>query len=496
MTLASALTGITPVMQLRPVFLSLGIMVMLLGLAMIPSALVDIARQRAEWPSFALSAFVTGFFGLCLYILARGGDMRTGTRETFLLVVVIWIVLPLFAAIPFLSSGMGFTDAMFESISGLTTTGATVLTGLDNLPPGLLLWRAILQWIGGIGIIVTAIAILPQLGVGGMQLFALESSDHSAKFLSRIRDIAIQMSLVYLILTVVCAILYVQTGMTPFNAIAHAMTTLSAGGYSTHDASLSQYNETATPWVAIVFMFVAGLPFVLLARALFRAEPKYLLSNSELRLFAGLIAVFTAILMAQHAVSGFARFDNSLQALRDTLFNVISVMTGTGYKNAPYDTWGDPALAAFLIIMFLGGCAGSAACGLKMLRLELSAKAVLAHAQKMTFQRRLAPVRFNGRTVSETDLQSVMVFVFLYLMTFVVSAVLLAVLGNDMLTSISGAATSVSNVGPGLGPVIGPDGTFQTLSTASKWVCAIAMLLGRLEFVPLFALLTRRFWWG
>ena len=483
-------------MQLRPVFLSLGIMIMLLGGAMVPSAMVDAALGRPEWPIFTLSAFVTGFFGLCLYILARGGDMRTGTRETFLLVVVIWVVLPAFAAIPFLSSGMDFTDAMFESISGLTTTGATVLTGLDNLPPGFLLWRAILQWIGGIGIIVTAIAILPQLGVGGMQLFALESSDHSGKFLTRIRDIAAQMSLIYLLLTLSCAILYMQTGMTPFNAIAHAMTTLAAGGYSTHDASFRVYNDTAAPWVAIIFMFSAGLPFVLLARAMFKGEPKFLLTNSELRLFAGLIAGFTGLIMLLHASGGFAMFDNSFQALRDTLFNVISVMTGTGYANAEYDTWGDPALAAFLVLMFLGGCAGSAACGLKMLRIELSAKAVLAHAQKMTLRRRLAPVRFNGRPVSEDDLQSVMVFVFLYLMTFVVATVLLTVLGNDALTAISGAATSVSNVGPGLGPVIGPNGTFQTLSDASKWVCAAAMLLGRLEFVPLFAILTRRYWSG
>lgn len=469
-------------------------MIMLLGGAMVPCALVDIAGGREEWPVFAISAFASFLIGLSLYILARGDPPRTGQREAFLLTVSVWVILPLMAAVPFLASGMTFTNAMFESISGLTTTGATVMTGLDNQPPGFLLWRAILQWIGGIGIIVTAIAILPQLRVGGMQLFQLESSDQAGKFLARVRDIAMSVGLVYVAFTLVCAILYANTGMNTFNAITHSMTTMAAGGYSTHDNSFTNYDEQGAPWVAIAFMSVAGLPFSLLAAAIYSGRPMILVRDPEIRLFFGLILFFTLAMCAYHALAAPERFDSLLLGVRDTLFNVISVMTGTGYALGNYGDWGGPPEAAFLVLTFLGGCAGSAACGIKMFRLELSAKAVLAHAQKMVMRRRLAPVRHKGRVVSEDVLQSVMVFVFLYLATFLVAASLLSVIGLDPITAISGAATSVSNVGPGLGPVIGPNGTFQTLPDAAKWVCAIAMLLGRLEFVPVFAVLTRRFW--
>ncbi|MEO0815739.1 MAG: TrkH family potassium uptake protein [Pseudomonadota bacterium] len=481
-------------MEFRPLLLALGIMIMLLGGAMVPCAIVDILGERPEWPVFAASAFASFILGLSLYTLARGEPPRTGQREAFLLTVSVWVILPLMAAVPFLASGMTFTNAMFESISGLTTTGSTVLTGLDSLPPGLLLWRAILQWIGGIGIIVTAIAILPQLRVGGMQLFQLESSDQSGKFFARVSDIAKSVGLVYVALTLICAALYANTGLEGFNAITHAMTTMAAGGYSTHDASFGQYDHRAAPWVAIVFMFIAGLPFSLLAAAIYSRRPWILFQDPEIRLFFGLILFFVIAILAYHALAAPDRFDSPLLAARATLFNVTSVMTGTGYALGDYGRWGGPPEAAFLVLTFLGGCAGSAACGIKMFRLELSAKAVLAHAQKMVMRRRLAPVRHKGRVVSEDVLQSVMVFVFLYLSTFLVAAMLLSILGEDPITAISGAATSVSNVGPGLGAKIGPNGTFQTLSDAGKWVCAIAMLLGRLEFVPVFAVLTRRFW--
>ncbi|MEL6661678.1 MAG: TrkH family potassium uptake protein [Pseudomonadota bacterium] len=481
-------------MEFRPLLLALGIMIMLLGGAMVPCALVDIADERAEWPVFAISAFASILLGLSLYVLARGEPPRTGQREAFLLIVLVWSVLPLIAAIPFVASQMTFTDAMFESISGLTTTGSTVITGLDSLPPGLLLWRAILQWIGGIGIIVTAIAILPQLRVGGMQLFQLESSDQAGKFFARVSDIAKSVGLVYLGLTVLCAVLYANTGLPTFHAITHAMTTMAAGGYSTHDASFAQYQEYAAPWVAIVFMMIAGLPFSLLATAFTTGRLGALFRDPEIRLFVGLILFFTSAIVCYHALAAPERFDSPALALRSTLFNVTSVMTGTGYALGNYGAWGGPPEAAFLVLTFLGGCAGSAACGIKMFRLELSGKAILAHAQKMVMRRRLAPVRHRGRSVSEDVLQSVMVFVFLYLTTFLVAAMLLSLMGLDPITAISGAATSVSNVGPGLGPTIGPNGTFQTLPDAAKWVCALAMLLGRLEFVPVFAVLTRRFW--
>lgn len=468
---------------------------MLLGAAMIPCALMDYADERSESHVFAVSSFGSIFVGACLWILSREHDQRTSQREAFLLTILVWLFLPLIATIPFLASGMSFTDASFESVSGMTTTGATVLTGLDDRARGLLLWRSILQWIGGIGIIVTAIAILPQLRVGGMQLFELESSDMSGKFLPRITDIATQLGFTYLILSAICALLYSLSGMSWFDAIAHSMTTMSAGGYSTHDASFAFFNGTPAPYVATVFMFIAGLPFSLLAMMIFAGRISPILKDPQPRIYLALILVLTSVVVIYHqSVGAPAVFDGTGHAIRDALFNIISIMTGTGYATAAYDTWGDPVMVLFLGATFLGGCAGSAACGLKMFRLEISMKAILAYSRRMVRPHRRSPVRYGGRPVDEDTLQSVMVFMFLYFVTFLVAAALLALSGLDPITAISGAAASVSNVGPGLGSTIGPSGTFQTIPDFAKWICLTAMLLGRLEFVAVFVVLTRRFW--
>lgn len=483
-------------MQLRPVFLALGIMTMLLGAAMIPCALMDMADERPEAHVFAVSSFGSMLLGACLWVLSRGAETeRTGQREAFLLTVLVWVFLPLVAAIPFVSSGMDFTDAFFESVSGITTTGATVLTGLDDRARGFLLWRAILQWIGGIGIIVTAIAILPQLRVGGMQLFELESSDMSGKFLPRITDIATQLGYTYLIISAICALLYSLSGMNWFDAITHSMTTMSAGGYSTHDASFGYFSDTPAPYVATFFMFVAGLPFSLLAMLMFAGRIKPLFSDPQPRLYLGMALFFSIVIVTYHEAVVHPRiFDDWLHAFQEALFNIISVMTGTGYASAPYDTWGEPVMVLFLGATFVGGCAGSAACGLKMFRLEISAKAILAYSQRMTHPHRRAPVRYGGKPVDEDTLQSVMVFMFLYFASFLIAAAMLALTGLDPITAISGSATTISNVGPGLGPVIGPSGTFQTLPDIAKWICIFNMLLGRLEFVAVFVVITRRFW--
>ena len=484
-------------MQLRPIFLAIGIMTILLGVAMIPCALMDFADKRPESHVFAVSAFGSIFIGACLWILSRGGDQRTGQREAFLLTVMAWVFLPAIAAIPFVASGMSITDASFETISGMTTTGATVLTGLDDLPRGLLLWRAIIQWVGGIGIIVAAIAILPQLRVGGMQLFQLESSDISGKFLPRITDIAAYLGFTYLIISSLCALLYFLAGMSWFDAVTHAMTTMSAGGFSTHDASFGYFNDTPAAWIAAPFMMFAGLPFSLMAMLVLQGRPMPLLKDPQPRFYFMLAAVLTFIVTVYYeTVIDTADVDPLLNGLKTCLFNVVSVMTGTGYASAPYDTWGQPMMALFLCITFVGGCAGSAAGGLKMFRLEITAKALIAYSHKMTMPHRRTPVRYGGRTLDEETLQSVMVFLFLFISTFMIAAALLSLCGLNAMEAISASATSVSNVGPGLGERIGPSSTFQTLPDAAKWICAIAMLLGRLEFISVFVVLTRRFWQG
>ena len=483
-------------MQIRSIFLAAGTMTLLLGLAMVPSALIDIADGQESWAVFSLSAFGSIFFGACLVLMAGREQGASGPKEAFLLTVLVWVVLPMIGAIPFMFSGYSLTDSVFESVSGLTTTGSTVFSGLDNMARGLLLWRSILQWIGGIGIIVTAIAILPMLRVGGMQLFQIESSDVSGKFLPRVTEIAAQTGIVYLVLSVLCGLLYNINGMNTFDSVAHAMTTMSAGGYSTHDNGLAFFGNGVTS-VAILFMILAGLPFasfVMLARG----EPRPFLRDSQPRIYLGIMIVATLILLAYNSDygSGAAVFENEGDALRHTAFSVVATMTGTGYTNANYAAWGPGSTAIFLILMFLGGCAGSAACGLKIFRLEIAARAIIAHVQRMVSPNRLAPVRYNGRVVEEDTIQSVLVFVFLYMATFMVTAVLLGLTGLDGVTAISGAASAVSNVGPGLGSVIGPVGSYQSLPDMAKWICSIAMLLGRLEFIAVFVVLTPRFWRG
>ena len=484
-------------MQMRPVLFAVGLMSVMVGIAMIPSALIDYFDGSEQWPVFAMSSFGSIFIGACLAIMSRGDEDRTGQREAFLLTVLVWLVLPAIGTIPLVASGMSLTDGMFESMSGLTTTGATVLTGLDDLPRGLLLWRAILQWIGGIGIIVTALAILPGLRVGGMQILQIESSDVSGKFLPRVTEIAMQTGIVYLLATSLCAILYFVSGMVPFDAIAHAMTTLSAGGYSTHDASFGFYADTPAIYVAIVFMIVAGLPFSLLVLTILHGRFRAILRDPQPRLFISFAIFFSVLIVGYHELEiSPASFETRVQGFREAFFNIISIMTGTGYASASYDLWGEPIIIIFLLSMFLGGCAGSAACGIKMFRIEITIKAIFAYAQRMIRPHSVAPVRYGGRVVDGDTLQSVMVFVFLYIATFMVGAVLLSLTGLDPLTAISGAATTVSNVGPGLGPMIGPDGTFQQLGDAAKWVCISLMLLGRLEFIAVFVVLSRRFWKG
>jgi len=380
---------------MRPVILAVGIMTALLGAAMIPCALVDLFYEEEDWAIFAISGFSAMFIGICLAILSGGSAPRTGPREAFLLTVLIWVVLPAIAAIPFVASDMTVTDAWFESVSGLTTTGSTILTGLDAMPRGLLLWRAILQWIGGIGIIVTAIAILPMLRVGGMQLFQLESSDTSGKFMPRVGEIAAQTGIVYLVLSLLCAFLYFTNGMTPFDSIAHAMTTMAAGGYSTHDESMAYFGNGAIS-VSILFMIFAGLPFATFVLML-RGDAAAMLKEPQVRLFIMLIVGFTTVmLIGTQAGAGTVSFSDGEEALRTTLFNVVSVMTGTGYAVGNYDLWGDGARSLFLVLMFLGGCAGSAACGLKMFRLQISGRAVLAYTRRMVSPHRLAPVKYGS----------------------------------------------------------------------------------------------------
>jgi trk system potassium uptake protein TrkH len=366
------------------------------------------------------------------------------------------------------------------------------MTGIEDYPRGLILWRALLQWIGGIGIIVTAIAILPTLQIGGMQLFHLESSDTSDKFLPRIGEIATQTALVYLGLTIICGALYMNTGMSDFDAITMSMTTVATGGFAVSDASFAPYVAGGADIVCIFFMCFCSLPFAVMVLTL-HGDFKAFIRDPQIRVWLGL-ALAATIIMTLYIANQTDLEVGDEGALRVAAFNVVSILSGTGYGTADFAAWGAFPGTLFVLLMFLGGTAGSASCGLKTFRVHIAAKDIMAYTKNMIRPNQVSPVRYNGKRVKDETLQSIMVFMFLYLASFGILACGLSLTGLDPVTAISAAAASISNVGPGLGEIVGPAGTFEPLSDIAKWMCMFAMLLGRLELISVFVILSPAFW--
>lgn len=479
--------------DIRPITLVVGFLLCVLAVAMLIPAAIDLSVGDDDWLNFFASSAVTLFVGVALTLTSRGFEFSLKVRQAFLLVVAIWVTIPAFGALPFVFSELrlSYTDAFFESMSGITTTGSTVIVGLDAAPPGLLLWRALLQWMGGIGIIVMAFSILPMLRVGGMQLFRMESSDTADKALPRAAQIAAYVGGIYVILTVVCMFAYIVAGMGAFDALAHAMTTIATGGYSTRDLSIGAFGSAGVDYVAVVFMTMSALPFVLYLRAV-RGHGRALITDGQVRTFLVIVAVAIAI-MTLYLISTQPSV-TAAQALRLAAFNVVSVITGTGYATSDYALWGSFALGTFFFLMFVGGCAGSTTCGIKVFRFQ-----VLYALAKSQFRKLLAPhgmyvATFNGNPIPDSVAESVMGFFFMFVVCFVLLSLGLGFLGLDMLTAISGAATAIANVGPGLGPVIGPAGSFASLPDAAKWLLALGMLIGRLELFTVLILLSPAFW--
>ena len=480
------------VRDFRPVLFVVGILLITLSLAMALPAVADGATANPDWRVFLAASVFTLFVGACLALANRSRDTRLTVRQAFVLTTVSWVVVAAFAALPFAFSdlNLSYADAYFEAMSGLTTTGSTVIVGLDAAPPGILLWRALLQWLGGIGIIVTAIAILPMLRIGGMQLFRTESSDSSGKVLPRAAQIAGTVGLIYLLLTVSNGLAYWGAGMTPFEAVCHAMTTIATGGYSTSDASLGHFRSDAIEGIATVYMVLGSLPFVLYLQAV-RGNAGALLRDTQVRWFFGLVLFFLLALAGwQMAANGAAATD----AFREAAFNGISVLTGTGYSTADFSAWGSFALPVFTLLMFIGGCTGATTGGVKVFRIQVLAATALVQIRQLIQPRGVFLTKFNRRPIPESVPPAVMGFFFLFMVSFGVIAMGLALMGLDYVTSISGAATALANVGPGLGPTIGPSGTFQPLPEPAKWLLSFAMLLGRLELFTVLVLFVPRFW--
>ncbi len=477
----------------KPVLFVTGLLLCGLAVLMLLPAGADVIVANSDWRTFVLSSSFTGFVGVSLTLASRDDrPLQLDLRQVFLLTSVSWLFLAAFGALPFtnLTIQLNYADAFFEAISGLTTTGSTVLVGLDTMPPGILLWRSLLQWLGGVGIIVMAILVLPFLRVGGMQLFRAESSERSAKVVARPAQLVAYIVLIYFALTAACAIAYRASGMTSFDAINHAMTTLSTGGYSTHDVSFSAFTSPATHWIGTIFMVTGALPFVAYIRTMQRwREPIW--RDRQVRALVGSLVVFSVSASAWYAVSSGVSFP---EALRLTAFNVTSIVTTTGYASADYQTWGALATGMFFFLTFVGGCTGSTSGAIKVFRYQVLLIVARSYLLNLLRPNSVIVARYQQRALPDDIAPSVLAFIFIYLASVAVLTLGLSAFQLDFLTSVSGAATALGNVGPGLGPIIGPAGNFSSLPDGAKWLLSAGMLLGRLELFTVLVLFQREFW--
>lgn len=481
-------------MDFRPIFLVVGILLTTLAIGMCVPAVVDALLDNPDWQVFAVSAAVTLFVGVALVLTCRTARFRLSVRQAFVITTVSWLAITLFAALPFAFSALAlsFTDSFFEAMSGITTTGSTVITGLDAAPPGILLWRGILQWLGGLGIIVMAIAVLPMLGVGGMQMFRIEAFETGEKLMPRAAQISAALSFIYVLITGLCALALAMAGMTGLEAVVHAMTTIATGGYSTSDSSIGHFDSALIDVIIIIGMVIGSLPFAHYLRVA-QGDSGALMRDSQVRWF---FAVLGSAILATTVFLWSNSDYGPLSALRYAAFNVTSVMTGTGYATTDFWLWGGFAGPIFFYIMFIGGCTGSTTCGIKIFRFQ-----VLWAATNTQFHHLLSPhgvfiPYYNNRPIPDAVITSVLSFFFIYGVCFAVLAMGLGMLGLDFVTAVSSAATAISNVGPGLGPIVGPAGNFQSLPDAAKWLLSAGMLLGRLELFTVLMLFTPALWRG
>ena len=466
----------------------------MLGLALLMIVPCILAWQMGspDLKSFLISEAATIATAILLMVTRREARPDLRVREMFLLTNLAWLMVSAFGALPFvLSHTVGsFTDAIFESVSGVTTTGATVLTGLDSLPKDILLWRSMMQWIGGLGIIALGTAVLPFLRIGGMRLFKTESSDLSDKALPRTRRILSRLLLVYVLLSLACMLAYWATGMNLFDAINHAMTTVSTGGYSTHDQSIAFFDSSLIEIVALVFMLLAAVPFMLYL-PLLTGHARPLLRDGQVHSMLGIYAAVAALCLAWLLATD--QFEAGI-AIREAVFSVVSIATTTGYVSADYTGWGSFAIVLFFFLTFIGGCSGSTSGGIKIFRFKIAFVTLRETVRRLLHPSATFSRSSQGQPLTDDIMASVMAFSLMFAVTVGVAATLLAALGNDFITSFSAAATATANVGPGIGDVVGPSHNFATFSDPSKWIICAAMLFGRLEIFTVLILLTPAFW--
>jgi len=478
--------------DIRPIGYVNGILVAFLGAVMALPMLLDLYDGNGHWFVFAEAGVITVLAGGFIALACSNGKSEgLDIQKTFLLTTTVWVALPFFGALPFYfgATQASIVDAFFEAVSGLTTTGSTVFSGLETLPRGLLLWRGILQWLGGIGIIVVAMVFLPELRVGGMQVFRAEAFDTMGKILPRATAIAAQISGIYVFITLACFTAYLAVGLDIFDAFVHALTTVSTGGFSNYDASFGTFSGPAE-YVATAFMLLAALPFVRYVQMI-NGNMFAIFSDSQVRSFLIVIAVLVGM-TSFVLVSVFPHHHE--QALREALFNIVSIISGTGYASVDYMAWGGFLISMFFFIGLIGGCAGSTACSVKIFRYQIMLASIKSQLQRIHSPNGVFVPRFDGRPISEDVLNSVMSFFVIFFVSLGGLAILLGMTGLDFVTALSGAATAIANIGPGLGDTIGPAGNFSQLNDVAKWLLIAGMLVGRLELMAVYILFTIKFW--
>ena len=476
----------------KTVFFIIGTLLIVLGLFMLVPYWVQIFYEENSH-SFLSSSFITILIGTLFVLANLQEDYQLNLKQTFLFSTLAWVAIASFGALPFIFSDINFSlsDSFFESMSGITTTGSTVITNLETSPKSILVWRAIMQWLGGVGIIVMAITVLPLLKVGGMQLFKIESSDKPEKILPRTSQIAFIIISTYLVLTFFCAFFYKVLGVSLFDSIAHAMTTIATGGFSTHNDSIGFFNNSNIEIVATIFIILGSIPFITYLKFI-KGNKKIFFEDIQIK---GLIYLF---LLSAFIMFLYLFFTNNniliIEKIRIASFNVVSILSGTGYVTNDFSLWGKFPLIFFLFLMFIGGCAGSTACGIKIFRFQLLFLFLNNQIKKLIYPNSVFILKYNKQKITDNYMNSVIIFVFAYLFIFILTAMLLSITGLDFLSAISGAATSISNVGPGLGEMIGPNGNFKSVPEVSKWILSFGMLLGRLELFAVLILFFPSFW--
>ena len=473
----------------KTVFFTLGILQVILGIFMLTPIIVQFIYDEFD-SSFFGASIVTIIFGTLFFLSNLDHNKKLNLQQAFLLTSLSWLSIATFGSLPFIFSSLNFsfTNAFFESMSGITTTGSTIISNLETVPKGILLWRAVLQWLGGIGIIVMAITLMPIMNVGGMQLFKISSNDSSEKILPKSKEIALRLIYIYTGLTTLCAISYRFLGMNIFDSITHSMTTIATGGFSNYNESIGFFNSVYIEISAMIFIILGSLPFIAYIKFI-SGDRNIFFSDIQIKAFLKIILISIILLSLYLLINQSSQIN-----FRTITFNIISILTGTGYVNAQFDNWGGFPLIIFLGLMFIGGCAGSTTCGIKIFRIQILYSFVSNQLKKIIYPKGIFVLKYDKNSVDDKFIASIISFIYLYFIIFFIITALLSLTGLDFITSISGAATSISNVGPGLGSTIGPNGNFSSLPDISKWILSFGMILGRLELFAILVLFLPSFW--